>query len=185
MENGEEHSNAFECCIRMKNIRMLEKSPLGGGMPGWECWVRHFGVSAPEKKKKTPKKTPDFLIWKDARMITAAWTSHCMSTLTNTLLLQLFSTVKKKKHSNGIRTGLNFECSNASNAISNAVPRKNAFHSYEECNPFEILECIQVRKSETQEWHSNIRMENGGPFECIRMFIPRTCEGLYRYRYGG
>ena len=31
MENGEEHSNAFECCIRMKNIRMLEKSPLGGG----------------------------------------------------------------------------------------------------------------------------------------------------------
>ena len=97
----------------------------------------------------------------------------------HTLLLQLFSAVKKKKHSNGIRTGLNFECSNASNAISNAVPRKNAFHSYEECHPFEKLECIQVRKSETQEWHSNIRMENGGPFECIRMFIPRTCGGLY------
>ena len=101
----------------------------------------------------------------------------------HTLLLQLFSTVKKKKHSNGIRTGLNFECSNASNAISNAVPRKNAFHSYEECNPFEILECIQVRKSETQEWHSNIRMENGGPFECIRMFIPRTCGSTSTDKY--
>ena len=131
---------------------------------------------------KTPtKKKTDFLIWKDrCGMITAAWTSHHMSTLTTPSSCSSFLRLKKKKHSNGIRTGLNFECSNASNAISNAVPRKNAFHSYEECNPFEILECIQVRKSETQEWHSNIRMENGGPFECIRMFIPRTCETRYR-----
>ena len=116
MENGENirmHSNAFEC---LKCIRMLEKSPLGGGDARWECWVRPSGVcdSAPEKeKKKHQKKTPDFLIWKDARMITAAWTSHCMSTLTNTLLLQLFSTVKKKKafewHSNGPKLRM-FEC---------------------------------------------------------------------------
>ena len=44
-------------------------------------------------------------------------------------------------------------------------------------------EYIQVRKSETQEWHSNIQMENGGPFECIRMFIPRTCGVLYIVPY--
>ena len=31
MENGEEHSNAFECIRMLENIRMLEKSPVGGG----------------------------------------------------------------------------------------------------------------------------------------------------------
>ena len=34
--------------------------------------------SGAAEEKKHQKKTPDFLIWKDARMITAEWTRYCI-----------------------------------------------------------------------------------------------------------
>ena len=121
---------------------------------------------------KTPtKKKTDFLIWKDrCGMITAAWTSHHMSTLTTPSSCSSFLRLKKKKHSNGIRTGLNFECSNASNAISNAVPRKNAFHSYEECNSFETRNTFKYGSQKprngirTFEWKM---ADHSNAFECL------------------
>ena len=45
---------------------------------------------------------------------------------------------------------------------------------------FETRSAFEVPISETHEWHSNIRMQDGGTFECIRMHIPSTCGlGLY------
>ena len=68
------------------------------------------------------------------------------------------------------------------------IPRR-AFEC-QECSAFMAEECIRMQTfetrsafevpiSETQEWHSNIRMQDGGTFECIRMHIPSTCGGLY------
>ena len=63
------------------------------------------------------------------------------------------------------------------------IPRR-AFEC-QECSAFMAEECIRMQTfetrsafevpiSETQEWHSNIRMQDGGTFECIRMHIPST-----------
>ena len=49
----------------------------------------------------------------------------------------------------------------------------------EECirmQTFETRSAFEVPISETHEWHSNIRMQDGETFECIRMHIPSTCE---------
>ncbi len=43
---------------------------------------------------------------------------------------------------------------------------------------FVTRSAFEVPISETHEWHSNIRMQDGGTFECIRMHIPSTCGGV-------
>ena len=45
---------------------------------------------------------------------------------------------------------------------------------------FETRSAFEVPISETHEWHSNIRMQDGETFECIRMHIPSTCGVLHR-----